>query len=1792
MGAFSLLLWKNFLLMKRRPCGTTIQVLLPALFIAVMVGIRHLTNKNRENMCERGPDGELIGDLTTREFCDFSSFSLPVFETLVDSVGTQTSMGLTFGCSDTGNWTMGYSPQNAAIDGVIDRLKDQRFLQYNQSDQGEKMNMSITGYDTEAELVSSLNSIQSACRVGVVFTEWPNTTAGTSNFNYQLRFDAIPGGYTGSKDRKSTERKTWKTDLAFPVFSGQGPRGVNDVQGTNCDPYAAIITNGSMGILEMIYQCNEQYKDSALLSCELCAADAAKMDIGTDKPGYVMYLYMSWESVVNRAIAASVLGDSAGPTIDVMDSVTFNRFPYPAYVKDGFLYAIQFGLPLLLMLSFMYTALTITRNVVHEKERRLKESMKMMGLTSIVHWAAWFTQALTLLVVSAILMTLEIAGGNVLEHTDSSIVFVYLLFFSIATISFCFLLSTMFKKASTAAVVTAILWYMSYFPYFIISNNYASMPAHEKTGYCFISTTCMSIGAAVISEQEGNGVGVTWANFHKPISPDNDFSFGIVLFMMLFDAVVYFLLTLYIEGVAPGEFGIPKPWYFPCSPAFWCGTSTAADSMSVPSSGNANNDANTFESFPADTEAGVSLVNLRKVFGKKVAVENSNLHMRKGEITALLGHNGAGKTTTMSMITGLFPPTSGTAIVNGYDVTHDVKQAQRSLGICPQHDVLFDTLTVQEHLVFFCRLKGVAPHLVMGEVDAMLASLQLQDKRHAASKTLSGGQKRRLSCGMAFVGGSAVVILDEPTSGMDPAARRATWELIERYKEGRTILLSTHFMDEADLLGDRIAIMSDGVIKCFGSSIFLKRLYGVGYSLTMVTKPDSDSAQVLAFVQKHVPSATIQSNVGAELSILLPRKASPKFQRLFEEMEEAIDKLAIRGYGCSVTTMEEVFLKVGEGSSKKTDDEHDEAIDIQERLRVQNKPKNPPQQIQTTRESVPLLDGRGSPATATLAMPVQHNTGASRKAQQFKAMLLKRIRNTVRSKWTALVQILPPLIFTFMALEFANSTPPLPEIAVRPLDNLEDTYGQSTAWWLASPTGTSFNESAVEAMTARTAVKPSTVALPDGQSAADFLIANSNGSTARTYNFNRYNPLLVEIDGTGQYSCWFNGQGYHAIAECLSVVHGLILATADAAAPGFTTQNNPLPFTDKEKAEVIQDSQAGFNVAFSILFGVAPLVSSFVIFLVKERESKAKHVQFVSGLDAFSYWLSNFLWDLVNYTVPILCVFMLFAIKNVEAYIAERFPITLVIFFLYAVSIIPLVYCFSFLFKNPSIAFIACTIFNIATGLALMVTVMILKLIEPSTADTLKNVFIILPNFCFGQALSELYTQYENYHTWEEINFSPLFCEIAGAGCPSNKYWSWHDGVGKYLVAMAVECVLFSSLVILIEKRVLEHARSLLAQALAKNSTSTSSVYEDCAPADEDVVEERRRVRELCRNPRAADDVVLVSDLKKDYHTSLFKKPKRAVNGVSVGIAHNECFGLLGVNGAGKTTTFKILTGDENLTDGHAFLKGHDITTDMNAVRQHIGYCPQYDALIDILTGREILAMFAALRGVPAATIPGEVESLISFLMLEKHADKPSMTYSGGNKRKLSTGIALVGSPKVVFLDEPTSGMDPGARRKLWNAVLAAVKMGTTIVLTSHSMEECEALCHRLTIMVGGRLMCIGSPGHLKNKFGQGFHLTAKIKSLTDGTRLKGYLTSKNPGMNIVTLAHTNTQISLQIVEGATLAQLFGWIEDPEVKDFIADYSLDQTTLEQVFLTFAANRGGEDDAQYDAHNDRRRLDRA
>lgn len=187
------------------------------------------------------------------------------------------------------------------------------------------------------------------------------------------------------------------------------------------------------------------------------------------------------------------------------------------------------------------------------------------------------------------------------------------------------------------------------------------------------------------------------------------------------------------------------------------------------------------------------------------------------------------------------------------------------------------------------------------------------------------------------------------------------------------------------------------------------------------------------------------------------------------------------------------------------------------------------------------------------------------------------------------------------------------------------------------------------------------------------------------------------------------------------------------------------------------------------------------------------------------------------------------------------------------------------------------------------------------------------------------------------------------------------------------------------------------------------------------------------------------------------------------------------------------MAGDESITYGDALICGISIKSRSTKMSEKIDYCPQFEAFFDELTGRQNIELFGLLHGISSSQIDTIVHQLATELNFMKYLDKISGTWSGGNKRKLSTAIAFLGNPSVILLDEPTSGMDPSARRSFWNVICKVRDSGKTIVLTTHNMDECEALCTRLTIMVRGEFKCLGSVQHLKNKFAVGFILTVNV---------------------------------------------------------------------------------------------------
>lgn len=480
------------------------------------------------------------------------------------------------------------------------------------------------------------------------------------------------------------------------------------------------------------------------------------------------------------------------------------------------------------------------------------------------------------------------------------------------------MLSVFFSKANTAAAVAGLAWFMFYAAFIFTEQSYQQMQLFEKLLLCLLSNTAMAFGIQLIVRFEGTGEGLQWSNMFQPVTVDDSLTVGYVLLMMLGTAVLYMLIALYVEKIFPGQYGVPMKWYFPFTRSFWFGT---RDKNTVEDMEHSIQNPENFEENPKHLNAGIQTRSLRKVYSnKKVAVQSLTLNMYDDQITVLLGHNGAGKTSTMSILTGMFPPSSGTAIINGKDIRTDIDAVRSSLGLCPQHNILFDELTVREHIVFYSRLKGLDNEAVEREVNKYVKLIDLEPKMNALSSTLSGGMKRKLSVCVAFCGGSKVVLCDEPTSGMDPAARRALWDVLQAEKKGRTVLLSTHFMDEADVLGDRIAIMGNGELKCCGSSYFLKKKFGIGYHLICVKSTKTDSEKITSLLRKYVPDAKIENDIGSELSYQLSDVCSDIFQEMFAELEDNMKSLGVESYGVSLTTLEEVFMKVGTDPNPEPED--------------------------------------------------------------------------------------------------------------------------------------------------------------------------------------------------------------------------------------------------------------------------------------------------------------------------------------------------------------------------------------------------------------------------------------------------------------------------------------------------------------------------------------------------------------------------------------------------------------------------------------------------------------------------------------------------------------------------------------------------------------------------------------------------------------------------------------------------------------------------------------------------------
>ncbi|XP_064467746.1 phospholipid-transporting ATPase ABCA1-like isoform X1 [Ornithodoros turicata] len=1446
-----------------------------------------------------------------------------------------------------------------------------------------------------------------------------------------------------------------------------------------------------------------------------------------------------------------------------LPTVATRRFPKPELPLDR---TSACGTSLVLfVLAFIIPFASHVSVIVTETETGMKEMMKLMGLREFIYWAGHLLTSLFINVICCMAIGVILTNvGNprpMLLDADLSLVETALLIFSLHIGMHTLFVSCFFKSSSVAVTFAVIYWFvLVIYPCINVGSALSEYMLYSRTLkllYCatpVMGTHYVLLIMGIACDLRGSARWPLVSEFSE--GQDNVTILEIWIVMLASDVAIVILIW-YFTRVLPWVTGISQPLYFPILPGYWKPAVAAenAEKTKVPL-----NPAR-FEQDPS-AEAVIVVKGLRKNFGDVTALNGIDVKFFKGEITVLLGHNGAGKTTMMNILTGILPPTEGTALICGFDVVKSTASAQKNITLCPQYDIFFQELTVQEHLVFFGSLRAqFSSNELQERVSDVLSTVKLSTKANELVKALSWGMMRRLTVAIAIVTKPQVLILDEPTAGIDLETRRDLWDLFFELKQHCSIMLCTHDMDEADLLGDRIGVMAHGILLCWGTPAFLRNAFSMGYKIHLGKLDTIKVENVFNIVRQTVPHARIESESLTEVKISLGVSNIQGLQSMFSALEDQMKNLRIGRIGVTVATMEDIYIKVNleGGGIEKEDAQVAKTEDVQ-------------------RLSAPI-------------------TRRSSLFQQLRALLTKRI--TYQSRvWSSFVigALLPVIIVT--AEQYGEGQ--IKGVSAR-LNTMLDLAG-ATVVSLASlyPSEKAFVEydkkdvdlvekhylPFLEAETARpdivTDATEHLVQLAEGPF-RDYVYAYVLGGAFRdTQIFAWWNPYF----GASQSLSLFL-----ANTALLRSVSGDEKAQITA-----TVVIDSIPRSDNSTKSSIDLTSILANITSSTLQhslrGVGiPLIMSLtvavtVLFAIMERTSNTKALQLMSGMPSVVYWLSNLFFDAVLFiaTWSIICV--IFGLENdtlTNTKIAAPVAVIAIAFLT-----IPMSYAFSFGYDTQGKAFAMLIIFFTVGGTIVMAVAGLVWLMalgpsssNPSAANILHTAMSAMPPCIAPYTLIKLLRIDDINQQCLQLDGDPsepgntqmnLICgtgpdneaiaQVLGlAHCCNQANLGKKgddllvqplslspDGIGQQLIILLVEGILFLLLICTWDT-----------PSHRWNTQGKSEPLED-----DDVEAERRLVEKVVANGTVSSYSLVVCCLERQFPSIT------AVRCLCFTVHSKECFGLLGVNGAGKTTTFQMLTGLLTPTSGDAYMGGMIMSKGVRKWQSRIGYCMQYGGLIGELNAFETLYLFARLRGIPENQIAALVDSMIKAMDLAQEAHRISRVYSGGNKRKLSIATAMIGLPEMVFLDEPSARVDIVARKKIFTVIKSVQAVsGMSMVLTSHSMDECEAVCDRIAIMVAGRLQCLGSLQHLKQKMGQGYTLTFKMAFKDELQRPAFETAVHNAFPGIKQTEYHQGLYEFHISDVLPWSELFKRIGELRKQFALENVFVSDTTLEKILVGLA-----------------------
>ncbi|KAI1266024.1 hypothetical protein F5Y18DRAFT_435477 [Xylariaceae sp. FL1019] len=969
---------------------------------------------------------------------------------------------------------------------------------------------------------------------------------------------------------------------------------------------------------------------------------------------------------------------------------------------------------------------------------------------------------------------------------------------------------------------------------------------------------------------------------------------------------------------------------------------------------------------------------------KAKAVDELNLTSYRNQILCLLGPNGSGKTTTLDMLSGFQKPTAGSIEINAPD---------SSIGVCPQKNVLWDNLTVFEHLSIWNAVKGNRD--TADSLEELIAKCDLTKKKNSLISSLSGGMKRKLQLACMLVGGSTVCFADEVTSGLDPLSRRVIWNVILSERARRTMVLTTHFLDESEVLSDHIVIITLGKMKCQGTPAELKSKFGGGYRVHIPKTEHIEDIQYPVVEQRdrYICRTPDSSSAAGIIASLKTSRESD---------------LYITG-----PTIEDVFLKVAE---------------------------EPHTLIGESAEKI-------SPVDSTVSAPereAQISAPSTMRlyARQIGALFLKRVY-ILRSLWWAYIFALAiPIVVSYFLGPF------LVQYVAPDCDDLVGYAPLPETLQLYSLDNVALGPLALN-KTATNIVQDQN----DGHSYSyDYQDEEDQGpyvqvSRDALEDFIRVNGQNLSYSG----GLWAPNDSTPLVAyDARSASSSSILLNlANQARSGVRIDLSSSYLTQYTRPD------GGNSVIYVTLFCLVQALypAFFALYPTYERRSQVRALQYSNGIRPLplllSYWMFDFAFVLI---ISIVCT----AIISTQA---SWFGIGYIFLSqaLYGLAATLVAYLVSLIAKSQPSAFAFSVLIMAVLYVISIVVVLFLNLDTGNPQRTLDGTAYGLGLIFPIQNLLRAYS----------VGLNTFIVRCRGTTKITDPGSIYTHG-GPILLLIIQNIWLFV-LLLWLEGGKLAFRKSKVVQEDNEKLALSGRPDVDAETA-----------RVMASN----------SDLLRVQHVSKSFGSYNAVDDVSLGLQEGEILALLGPNGAGKTTIINLIRGDMTPSSGKIYLQDVDVHKDTRLAQQHLGLCPQFDAL-DLLTVREHLHFYARCKGV--LDIKADVAYVMSKVGITAHADKPAAKLSGGNKRKLSLAIALVGNPPVLVLDEPSSAMDAASKRVLWKT-LQAVAPGRSVLITTHSMEEADALATRAAI-IAKRLLAIGSTEALRKTHSNEYHVHLILKS-------------------------------------------------------------------------------------------------